>query len=107
MPANLINGTEISKAVNAETAAETTEIVAKYGVQPALAVILVGEDPASQVYVARKDKKCAELGIRSEKIVLPAETSEAELLAIIAKLNADPSIHGILVQSPVPKHIDE
>ena len=68
MPANLINGTEISKAVNAETAAETAEIVAKYGVQPALAVILVGEDPASHVYVARKDKKCAELGIRSEKI---------------------------------------
>jgi methylenetetrahydrofolate dehydrogenase (NADP+)/methenyltetrahydrofolate cyclohydrolase len=107
MPANLINGNEISKAVNAETAAEVAEIVAKYGVQPALAVILVGEDPASQVYVSRKDKKCAELGIRSEKIVLPADTTEAELLAIIAKLNADPSIHGILVQSPVPKQINE
>ena len=107
MSANLINGTEISKAVNAETAAEVAEIVAKYGVRPALAVILVGEDPASQVYVSRKDKKCAELGIRSEKIVLPADTSEAELLAIIAKLNADPTIHGILVQSPVPKQINE
>ena len=64
MSANLINGTEISKAVNAETAAETAEIVAKYNVQPALAVILVGEDPASQVYVSRKAKKCAELGIQ-------------------------------------------
>ena len=106
MSANLINGNEISKAVNAETAAEVAEIVTKYNVQPALAVILVGEDPASQVYVSRKAKKCAELGIRSEKIVLPAETSEAELLAIIAKLNADPSIHGILVQSPVQKHIN-
>ena len=82
MSANLINGNEISKAVNAETAAEVAEIVAKYGVRPALAVILVGEDPASQVYVSRKDKKCAELGIRSEKIVLPADTSEAEAAAV-------------------------
>ncbi len=107
MSANLISGNEISASVNHETAAEAASIAAEYGIQPALAVILVGEDPASQVYVNRKAKKCVELGIRSEKIVLPADTQESELLAVIARLNADPSIHGILVQSPVPKHIDE
>ena len=74
---------------------------------PGLAVILVGDDPASQVYVRNKGKKCEELGMRSETIVLPAETSEEELLSRIDALNNDPAIHGFLVQLPLPKHIDE
>ena len=74
---------------------------------PGLAVILVGDDPASQVYVRNKGKKCEELGMRSETIVLPAETSEEELLSRIDALNKDPAIHGFLVQLPLPKHIDE
>lgn len=107
MCATLISGTAISAAVNAETAADAAEAFKRFGIQPALAVILVGEDPASQVYVSRKVKKCGELGILSHKITMPAETTEAELLDVIRKLNEDPAIHGILVQSPVPRQINE
>ena len=103
----LIDGKAISASVNAETAQEVAELKEKHGIEPALAVILVGEDPASQVYVSRKAKMCVELGIRSEKIVLPKETTQEELLAVVDRLNKDASIHGILVQSPPPKHIDE
>ncbi len=74
---------------------------------PGLAFVRVGEDAASKVYVGRKEKACAELGIFSETQVLPGATSEADLLALIAKLNADPRLHGILVQAPLPKHISE
>ena len=77
------------------------------GVQPGLAVVLIGTDPASQTYVASKVRTCGELGMLSRKVELPAETTEARVLEIIAQLNADPSIHGILVQSPPPSHIDE
>ena len=103
----LIDGKTISAQVNAETALEVAELKEKHGVTPALAVILVGEDPASQVYVSRKAKMCVELGIRSEKIVLPTETTQAELMEVIDRLNKDDSIHGILVQSPPPPQIDE
>jgi len=107
MPAKLIDGKAIAEEVNKETAAEVAEISAKYGVKPGLAVVLVGDDPASQVYVGSKVKKCQELGIHSEKIVLDASCPEAELLHIVAQLNERPEIHGILVQSPPPPHIDE
>ncbi len=107
MSAEMIDGKMISAQVNAETALEVAELKEKHGITPALAVILVGEDPASQVYVSRKAKMCVELGIRSEKIVLSAETTQEELLAVVEKLNNDPEIHGILVQSPPPPHIDE
>lgn len=103
----LIDGKTISAQVNAETALEVAELKEKHGVTPALAVILVGEDPASQVYVSRKAKMCVELGIRSEKIVLPTETTQAELMEVIDRLNKDDFIHGILVQSPPPPQIDE
>ncbi|HEY8899929.1 MAG TPA: bifunctional methylenetetrahydrofolate dehydrogenase/methenyltetrahydrofolate cyclohydrolase FolD [Chthoniobacterales bacterium] len=102
----LINGTEIAKKVHAETKQRIEALEAR-GVTPGLAVVLVGEDPASQAYVRAKDKRAAELGIFSLKHELPASTSQADLLALVAELNANPAIHGILVQSPPPKHIDE
>lgn len=107
MGAKNIDGKQISEAVNRETAAEVNELIEKHGVRPGLAVVLVGDNPASQVYVGSKVKKCQELGIHSEKIVLPKETTEEELLKVINTLNNDPAIHGILVQSPPPPHIDE
>ena len=77
------------------------------GTQPGLAVVIVGEDPASKVYVANKEKACDDLEFYSEKHALPEETTEEELIALIDKLNADPKIHGILVQLPLPKHLDD
>jgi methylenetetrahydrofolate dehydrogenase (NADP+) / methenyltetrahydrofolate cyclohydrolase len=77
------------------------------GLTPGLAVVVVGDDPASHAYVGSKVRTCGELGMHSEKIVLPASTTQAELLAVVERLNADPAIHGILVQSPPPPHIDE
>ena len=107
MPAKIIDGKAIADAVCKETAAEAAELLRKHGVTPGLAVVLVGENPASQVYVGMKVKKCQELGLYSEKIVLPKDCSEEALLAEIAELNANPKIHGILVQSPPPPQIDE
>ena len=107
MSAMIIDGKAIAAKVNAETAAETEKLVREKGVRPGLAVILAGEDPASQVYVSRKVKMCGELGIASRKILLPADVTQDTLLGIIRDLNADPSIHGILVQSPTPKQISE
>jgi methylenetetrahydrofolate dehydrogenase (NADP+)/methenyltetrahydrofolate cyclohydrolase len=103
----IIDGKKIASDVNHETAMEVAAITKDFGARPGLAVVLVGDNPASKVYVSSKVKRCAELGIYSEKIVLPKETSQTELLQVIAKLNTNPLIHGILVQSPVPKHIDE
>lgn len=103
----LINGNLISAQVNEETRQEVAIITSKGLPPPCLAVILVGDNPASQVYVSKKMKKCEELGIISKQVLLPQSTSEEELLHIIEQLNHDDSIHGILVQSPVPKHIDE
>ena len=107
MSAIIIDGKAIAAKVNAETAAETEKLVREKGVRPGLAVILAGEDPASQVYVSRKVKMCGELGIDSRKILLPADISQDTLLGIIRDLNNDPAIHGILVQSPAPKQISE
>lgn len=105
MTARIIDGKAIAQEVRAEWKLRADTLKAR-GIIPGLAVIIVGEDPASKVYVANKVKACAELGLYSEHIALPADTSEAAVLAKIAELNADPKIHGLLVQLPVPKHID-
>lgn len=105
MSARIIDGKVISQEVRGEWKLRADALKAR-GITPGLAVIIVGEDPASKVYVGNKIKACAELGIYSEHIELPGDTSEATLLAQIARLNADPKIHGFLVQLPVPKHID-
>jgi methylenetetrahydrofolate dehydrogenase (NADP+)/methenyltetrahydrofolate cyclohydrolase len=105
MTARIIDGKTIAQEVRAEWKVRADALKAR-GITPGLAVIIVGEDPASKVYVANKVKACAELGLHSEHIALPADTSEAALLAKIAALNADPKIHGLLVQLPVPKHIN-
>ena len=100
---NIINGKEISVAIRAEIKAEAE----KLAVRPGLAVILVGNDPASQVYVRNKNKACEEVGFYSEMYTLPDQTSMDELLGLIEQLNESPQIHGILVQLPLPKHLDE
>jgi len=105
MTAKIIDGKVIAQEVRAEWKMRADTLKAR-GTTPGLAVIIVGEDPASKVYVANKVKACAELGLHSEHIVLPVDTSEAALLARITALNADTKIHGILVQLPVPKQID-
>ena len=104
MTAQIIDGKAIAQEVRAEWKIRADALKAR-GITPGLAVIIVGEDPASKVYVANKVKACAELGLHSEHIILPADTSEATLLAKINELNNDAKIHGILVQLPVPKHI--
>jgi methylenetetrahydrofolate dehydrogenase (NADP+)/methenyltetrahydrofolate cyclohydrolase len=107
MPAQIISGTEVAKQIREELKQEIAELKKKYNLVPGLATVLVGEDPASQVYVGQKVKTCEALGVYSEKYDLPANTSEKELLKLIDKLNKDPKIHGILVQLPLPKHINE
>ena len=103
---NVVDGRAIAAQIQRELAARVGELKRR-GVIPGLAFVRVGEDPASKVYVGRKEKACAELGIASETHVLPETTSEAELLALIGKLNADSRLHGILVQAPLPKPIRE
>jgi methylenetetrahydrofolate dehydrogenase (NADP+)/methenyltetrahydrofolate cyclohydrolase len=102
----LISGTAVAEKVLAECQAEIAAFKAR-GITPGLAVVLIGDDPASRAYVRSKDKKCKDLGLHSVKHELPASTTQAELIALVQQLNADPAIHGILVQSPPPKHIDE
>ena len=102
----VIDGKAVAAAVLEECRAEVGALKAD-GITPGLAVVLVGEDPASQVYVGSKVRTCGDLGIYSRKIELPTQTTQEELLKVVADLNADPAIHGILVQSPPPKHIDE
>ena len=102
----LIDGKAAASEVEQETRARIDKLKTR-GITPGLAVVLVGEDPASQAYVRNKDRTCAALGMYSRKIEMPATTTQAELMAVVADLNADPAIHGILVQSPPPKHIDE
>ncbi len=102
----IIDGKAVAASVLDECRVETAALKAR-GITPGLAVVLVGEDPASQVYVGSKVRTCGELGIYSRKIELPATTTQDELLEVVRGLNADPAIHGILVQSPPPKHIDE
>ncbi len=101
-----IDGTAIANKVHAETAGRIAALKAR-GIQPGLAVILVGEDPASRAYVRSKDKRAAELGLHSVKHELASSTSQADLLRIVEELNDDPTVHGILVQSPPPAQIDE
>lgn len=103
---NLIDGRAISAQILSELSARVSALKTR-GVQPGLAFVRVGEDPPSKVYVGRKEKACAELGIFSETRVLPEKASEAELLALIGKLNSDTRMHGILVQAPLPKQIRE
>lgn len=105
--AHIIDGKAISAAVRAEITEETKAFVAQMGVTPGLAVVIVGTDPASQVYVRNKRKACAEVGFYSEAYELPEETTQEALEALIDRLNADPKIHGILVQLPLPRHLDE
>jgi len=105
LPAELIDGTAIAKTIRAEAGQRTAALAVK-GIKPGLAVVLVGDDPASAVYVKAKGKACEEAGMHSVTIRLPAETKQEELLQQVLALNADPAIHGILVQMPLPKHID-
>lgn len=103
--AQIIDGKAIAAKIRAELKVSVAELGAK-GIVPGLAVVLVGEDPASKVYVSMKEKACADVGIFSDEHKLSADTSEQELLGLIASLNADPKIHGILVQLPLPKQIN-
>lgn len=103
----LINGKLISQQVIDKTAEEATAFDERFGLAPGLAVVLVGEDPASQVYVRNKVKRAEEVGIRSLEYKLPADSSQAMLNDLIQTLNADPSVHGILVQLPLPAHLNE
>jgi methylenetetrahydrofolate dehydrogenase (NADP+)/methenyltetrahydrofolate cyclohydrolase len=106
MAAQLIKGGEISKQIREEITKEIEELKEKQGLTPGLATILVGDDPGSKVYVGQKEKACNNLGIYSARTDLPADTYEADLLDMVKKFNNDPKIHGILVQLPLPKHID-
>ncbi|MDT8435709.1 MAG: bifunctional methylenetetrahydrofolate dehydrogenase/methenyltetrahydrofolate cyclohydrolase FolD [Gemmatimonadota bacterium] len=106
MSAKIIDGNEIATAVRAEVKDEA-ERLATRGIEPCLAVMLVGDDPASRVYVGMKEKKCAEVGIRNLDERLPADTPQDEIVAILDRWNADPDVHGILVQLPLPGHVDE
>jgi methylenetetrahydrofolate dehydrogenase (NADP+)/methenyltetrahydrofolate cyclohydrolase len=105
MTAQIIDGTALSQQIRQEVGRGAAELAAQ-GTQPGLAVILVGDDPASAVYVRNKVKACAEYGLHSVLEQYPADMTEADLLARIAALNADPAIHGILVQMPLPRHLD-
>jgi methylenetetrahydrofolate dehydrogenase (NADP+)/methenyltetrahydrofolate cyclohydrolase len=107
MGASIIDGTSIAKEVRAEVAQTVSEMQARHGVTPGLAAVLVGDDPASSVYVRNKEKAASEAGILSEVLRLPAETTQDELLDVVGRLNGDARFHGILVQLPLPDHIDE
>ena len=106
MTATTIDGKQVAADIRAELKAEVASLKAK-GIVPGLGVILVGDDPASNSYVTAKERTCEELGIYSDDNRLPAETSQDELMALIGKMNADPKINGILVQLPLPKHMNE
>lgn len=107
MSGQIIDGKSIAAQVHEETGKEVANLARNHNLQPGLAVVLVGEDPASQVYVNMKAKKSAELGIFSDKRVLSKDATQEEVLAVVEELNNDPKIHGILVQSPPPPQIDE
>lgn len=106
MSAVMMDGKALSQKIRGQILAETN-VLKEQGIVPGLAVIIVGEDPASQIYVRNKERACEECGFYSEKYALPEETTQEELLALIDKLNHDPKINGILCQMPVPKHISE
>lgn len=104
--ATIIDGKSFAEGLRGRIADHVARLKAEHGITAGLAVVIVGYDPGSQVYVAQKAKQTVEVGMHSEKYELPEDTSEAEVLALVHKLNADPAIHGILVQMPVPKQID-
>lgn len=106
MTAKIIDGKLFAENLRGRIAGHVQRLKSEHGITPGLAVVIVGEDPASQVYVSSKARQTAELGMNSYKHELPADTAEADLLALVEKLNADPAVHGILVQLPLPKHID-
>jgi len=107
MSAEIISGREIADEIRSEIRARVAALKEERDAVPGLATVLVGDDPGSQMYVGMKNKAAREMGIHSRQITLPAETSEAELLGVVEGLNADPEIHGILVQLPLPEQIDE
>ena len=107
MTAQIIDGKAFAVTVRGKVATQVAILKANHGIKPGLAVVLVGEDPASQVYVRSKGKQTVEVGMNSFEHKFGVDISEADLLALIAKLNADPAVHGILVQLPLPKHLDE
>ncbi len=107
MPAQILDGNALAKQMRAELAVQTAEFTAACGLAPTLAAVLVGEDPASGVYVRNKRRDCTEVGMQSRLHRLGAETTQAELLALIDNLNTDPGVHGILVQLPLPQQVDE
>ena len=107
MSAQIISGRDIADEIRAELKDRAAHLKEESGVMPGLATVLVGENPASKMYVGMKNKAAAEMGIHSRQITLVVDTSEDELLGVVAGLNADPGIHGILVQLPLPNHIDE
>ena len=107
MAAELIKGAEVAKQIREELKQEIADLKAKHNVVPGLVTVLVGADPASQVYVGQKEKTSNELGIYSERYDIPAETTQEDLLKLVDKLNKDPKINGILVQLPLPKHLNE
>ena len=107
MTAEIIDGKAFAAGVRGRVAQHVGRLQAEHGITPGLAVVLVGEDPASQVYVRSKGKQTVEAGMKSVEHRLDAETSEADLLALVGELNADPTIHGILVQLPLPDHVNE
>ncbi len=107
MSAKIISGRAVADEIRAELRERVAELREESGVTPGLATVLVGDDPASHQYVGMKNKAAGAMGIHSRQVTLPADTPEAELLGLVAGLNADPEIHGILVQLPLPGHIDE
>lgn len=107
MPARLLDGKQLADTMQAEIATAVGQFVQEHGTRPGLAAVLVGEDPGSQIYVRNKRRACERAGMQSWLHPLPRETSPHQLLALVARLNADPAVHGVLVQLPLPRQIDE
>jgi methylenetetrahydrofolate dehydrogenase (NADP+)/methenyltetrahydrofolate cyclohydrolase len=107
MPASLIDGKQLAQTMQAEITAAVADFAQRYGRRPGLAAVLVGDNPASHVYVRNKRKACEKVGMESWLHPLPADISQSQLLDLLSRLNADPQVHGILVQLPLPKQIDE
>ena len=107
MTADIIDGKVFGARVRADVAKQVAQLHESHGLTPSLTVVIVGDDPASQVYVRNKGKAAKEVGITSDQITLPGETSQEEVLAVVQRLNSDPTVHGILVQLPLPDHLDE
>ncbi len=107
MTATLIKGAEVAAQIREELKQEIADLKTKYNIIPGLATVLVGADPASQVYVGQKEKTCKELGMYSERYDIPADSKQEDVVALVEKLNKNPKIHGILCQLPLPKHLNE